>query len=290
MHLLSRRARPRGFTLIELLIAMVMFALLGIVVVKVVTVGQRATTAEMQRIDVQQNLRTAAAVLPAELRELDAVDGDIKTMSATSITMRAMRRLAIICTAPTTGGSLSGVTMTVRMPLYSSNRNFAAGDSIFVWYEGDGATRDDDGWLRGAATAVANQNCTDGTSGVRLTTNLVVTAPQVNLAGVVPNGSPVRGYEIVTYAVTQGADSRYYITLQTSSGTQQLIGPLTGSSGLAFTYYDANGNVTATTTAVRRIQIVVRAQSPSLVRTGNTVGYVTDSLATMVTLRNNPRF
>jgi len=64
----------------------------------------------------QQNLRGAAALMAAELRMLDASEGDIKAMASDSIRIRAMRQLAVICVAPVLGGAqpLTGPTMTVR--------------------------------------------------------------------------------------------------------------------------------------------------------------------------------
>jgi prepilin-type N-terminal cleavage/methylation domain-containing protein len=292
--------RPKGarfgFTLIELLVAMVIFGVVAGAVVNVMIVSNRSTSDQGQRIDMQQNIRAANAILPAEIRSLNAVDGDIKAMALTSLTIRATRQLAIICTPPVTGGALvagvlSAATIVVRSPLYSAQRAFAANDSIWVWYEGDVGSRNDDGWLPGLVTAVAAQNCTDGTPGVRLIANLGgFTAPKVNLANVVPNGSPVYGFETATYATGLAADGRYYLNMTTPSGTAPVLGPLPDVNGINFTYYDANGAVTATPTLVRQIGLAVREQSVNRIRKGTTTAYAVDSLLTRITLRNNPRF
>jgi len=290
----SKGARP-GFTLIELLVAMVIFGIVAGAVVDVMIASNRSTSDQAQRIDMQQNMRAANAILPAEIRQLNAVDGDIKAMSATSLTIRATRQLAIICTAPVTGGAmvsgvLNGATIVVRSPLYSAQRVFAVEDSLWVWYEGDAGTRNDDGWLPGKVTAVGAQNCTDGAAGIKLTANLGFTAPKVNAANVVPNGSPVYGFEPVTYATGLGADGRYYLNMTTPLGTAPVLGPLPDVNGVNFAYYDANGVVTATPTAVRQIGLSVREQSVNRIRKGTTSDYAVDSLLTRITLRNNPRF
>src|SRR3981081_3892648 len=117
--------RPKGarfgFTLIELLVAMVIFGVVAGAGVNVMIVSNRSTSDQGQRIDMQQNIRAANAILPAEIRSLDAVDGDIKAMALTSLTIRASRQLAIICTPPVTGGALvagvlSAATIVVRSP------------------------------------------------------------------------------------------------------------------------------------------------------------------------------
>src|SRR2546425_10401738 len=69
-------------------------SLLGIVsgaIYQVLVNNQRVYQAQTQQIDLQENLRAATTVLPAEFRELDAVDGDIQSMTPTSIQIRAMR-------------------------------------------------------------------------------------------------------------------------------------------------------------------------------------------------------
>ena len=295
MPLLTRLRDRSGYTVIELLVGLVLFAIVGTMIMGLLSTNRRSSDLQTQRIDVQQNLRTATALLSSELRQLDASDGDIKAMSATSLTIRAMRQFGVICSIPTLGGALTGLNMTVRLPLYSASRNFAAGDSLFVWYEGDASTRNDDGWLLAAVTAVANLNCPDGTSGQKLTVNLAVNGalspPQLNKAGVVTVGGPVRGFETVVYAVGTGSDGRSYLNLTTNGSTYALIGPLTGSSGVNFTYYAANGAVTATPASVALIGIVVREQSDSKVYSNAAAqGYVSDSAMTAVALRNNPRF
>lgn len=281
-----------GFTLIELLVAMVIFGLVAGGVMQVIISSQRASADQAQRIDMQQNMRAANAILPSEIRALNAVDGDIQTMTANSLTIRGIRQLAIICTPPVTGGVLTGLTLVVRHPLYSSQRAFAQGDSLWIWYEGDVGVRSDDGWIPGLLTlAPVAQNCTDGTPGVRLTATISIAAPKFNLASVVPNGSPVWGFESgVNYATGLGADGRYYLNLTSSQGTARVIGPLPDANGVTFTYYDAAGAVTATPTFVRQIGLSIRSQSVNRIKKGATTAYAVDSLSTRITLRNNPRF
>ncbi len=286
-----RGAVRRGFTLVELLVALVIFGLVAGGVMNVLIASQRGSADQAQRVDMQQNLRAANAILPSEIRSLDAADGDIKAMAATSLSIRAVRQLAIICTLPITGGVLNGVTLVVRNPLYSSQRAFQNGDSLWVWYEGDVTTRSDDGWISGVVTAIpVAQNCTDGAAGIRLIVTMTIAAPKLNKAAVVPLGAPVWGFEGVSYATGAGADGRFYLNYTTSAGTAQVIGPLPDVNGVTFTYYDANGVVTANPLLVRQIGLSVRSQSMNRIQKGSTTGYAVDSLSTRITLRNNPRF
>ena len=93
---MSRLGRV-GFSLVELLVALVLFGAVTAGIYRVLVDNQRLYRAQTQRIDLQQNIRAAVTILPAEFRELDATNGDIKAMSATSITIRAMRQLGFIC-------------------------------------------------------------------------------------------------------------------------------------------------------------------------------------------------
>src|SRR5207237_6623395 len=104
----------RGFTLIELMIALVLLGIVSTAVYKVLVNNQRLYTAQTQTIDLQQNIRAAAAILPAEFRELDAADGDITAMGPDSIRMRAMRQLSFLCATPPLGGGGGQSTLTVR--------------------------------------------------------------------------------------------------------------------------------------------------------------------------------
>src|SRR5256886_16475042 len=129
MPLLARR----GFTLIELMIALELPGLVSTDEYKVLVNNQRLYTAQTQTIDLQQNIRAAAAILPAEFRELDAADGDIKGMTATSLRIRAMRELAFVCADPVLGGGLGQIVLTVRQtPTYGTRQTFSQGDSVLV--------------------------------------------------------------------------------------------------------------------------------------------------------------
>lgn len=287
----------RGFTLIELLVALVLMGLVSVGIYRVLVNNQRLYQAQTQRIDLQQNIRAGVTILPAELRELDAADGDIVAMTATTLTVRGSRQLAFICTPPVIGvpaGGVAPVTMTIRTDLFYNLRDFnIATDSVFVYYEGDEGTTSDDGWVRGEIRAINNAVCADGAPGRQLVTNLLFGVNQIAAAGRIQNGSPVRGYETVTYSVYQAADGRWYLGYQSTTGgdRQPLIGPVLDANGVTFDYFDVNGNATALPAQVAQIRIILRAQTATPVRTGEgPLRFVTDSIVTRVALRNNRRW
>src|SRR5437879_11783749 len=97
LHLMSHLAR-RGFTMIELLIALVILGIVSAALYKVLVTNQRTYLAPTQRIDLQQNIRAAVTILPAELREINGVgaaganDGDLAGMLSSRHTLRTPRQ------------------------------------------------------------------------------------------------------------------------------------------------------------------------------------------------------
>ena len=285
----------RGFTLVELLIALLLLGIVTAAFYGSLTTNQRAYQKQTQVIDLQQNMRAATAILPSELREIDASEGDITAMSATSITFRAHRWMGIVCTAPVMpfGTNPAATSLIVRRdPFYGRTPNTAT-DVIFVRYEGDDGTRKDDGWVRATATApVINVVCPDTKPGLLVAMSLNL-GTKPNISGAITNGSPILGYETVTYGLYQPvAGGDWYIGLTTANGQQPLIGPLL-PNGLSLAYYDSTGAVTANRDSVARVDIVVRALTNQQVRSttgASTLARVVDSVRTSVALRNNRRF
>jgi len=290
----------RGFTMIELLVALVLLGIVSAAVYRVLVNNQRLYMAQTQRIDLSQNIRAAGSILPAEFRELDASEGDITAMTSTSITIRAMRWLGFACNQPGLGGALGAVSVIVRggtpgQPMFFGSRAINNSDGVLVFYDGDKNSRLDDFWQPGTITATPNgQNCDDGTNGQRLILNMTPFLLGPNVAGAIPLGAPVRGWELVNYQLYRPAgDTSWYVGFQPAgaAGPQPLIGPVL-TNGLTFQYYAADGAVTAVKSQVARIDIVVRARTAAAVRAGGQAAAATmvDSVVTSVALRNNRRF
>jgi len=280
---------------VELMIAIVLLGIFATGVYKVMLNNQRTFTAQAQRIDLQQNIRAAATILPAEFRELDAGDSDIVAMDSSSITIRAMRQLAFICDAPVLGGGLGNVSFTVRKtPFFGDRPNFQGGDSVLVFDEGNPGIRRDDQWLHGAVTGSGNLACTDGSPGFQVQLQPQWLQGGVNVNGAITAGAPVRGFVSLTYKVWQSpSDNQYYLAQQVGMAPPQpLVGPLMGANGLGFTYYDSTGTTTTGDRAqVALIGIKLRARTSQVIRQANdpALAYKYDSVSVQVALRNNPR-
>lgn len=307
----------RGFSLVELLIAMVLLAIVVTGLYRALMTNQRVYQQQTQVIGLQQNMRAAAAILPQELRELDATEGDISAMTATSLSVRAHRWTGVMCTPPATGfgaglgpNQLTGVPVILRVqPFFGRSINRT--DSIFVRYEGDDGTRKDDGWVIGRVTNVLPSVAAAcpplglvPQSGQVLAVDLDFSVGGlVNFPTSIVNGDPVLGFEPVTYSLYQPTASNcpsctagdWYVGLTNSSSgssPQPLIGPVL-ANGLSFAYYDSTGVVTANPARVARVDITLRAQTAQKIRArsgSNNLVRMADSVLTSVALRNNRRF
>ncbi|MGH7426838.1 MAG: PilW family protein [Gemmatimonadales bacterium] len=296
------RPLERGYTLIEMLVALVLLGIVSFGIYRVLVGNQRIYHAQVQRVELQQNIRAAADLLPAEIRELDANDGDLYAMSTTSLDIRAMRQLGFLCSAPVLPVGAVG-TFMVRRDLFFGARNFdVARDSLLLYYEGDEATRNDDGWVLARPTLITNGVCPgDGRAAWQITATLVFGPGQVNGGGTqrIQNGSPVRGFVPVRYQhYLSATDGRWYVgydELTDAAAVQPLIGPLT-ANGLTFAYYDSAGAVTANRALVQMIEVRLRAETAEPVHRagagGGGGGLYTpvDSVVTRVALRNNRRW
>lgn len=294
----------RGFTMIELLVALVLLGLVSTAIYRVLVNNQRLYMAQTQRIDLSQNIRASNTILSSEFRELDAFDGDIAAMTATSIDIRAMRWLSFICVAPALAGNNAGNQMIIRgnavgTPMFFGSRYINENtDSLLIYLDGNQTTRTDDYFVpaRLAATP-GNQQCPAvGAVAAQPGTRIVFDGNFIagtNVAGAITVGAPVRGFERARYALYQPAgDTSWYLGFQPAGQTMQpLIGPLL-TNGLTFSYFNAAGAVTAVRTQVARIDVTVRARSQNAVRRGGqeAARTIVDSITFSVALRNNRRF
>lgn len=287
-----RPLRNRGFTLVEMVVVLGLMGIVMGALYQSIVATQRTTSAQFQRIDVQQTTRAAAMYVSNMLRELDAADGDILVSQATSLRFRAMRWTGVLCTVPFEAAGQ--VQFTVRRQLLFGIRGpDAALDSILLWREGDPSIRTDDVWLYGGLQSSSVGVCPDdGSAGTTL--RVVISAGSGGnpaAAAGMTLGAPVRGFQVEEISLyLQGSD--YWMGRRTAdrAGVWEVVRPLVGplmNNGLAFSYFDVNGAPPALTTQIASIGLTVRGRSARWV-SGR--GFLQDSIITRVTLRNNARF
>jgi len=295
MNLASRRA---GFTLVELIIAITVAGVVVGSIYRVLQGNQRFYAAQSLIIEIQQNIRAVVQVLPGDLRELDAGDGDIIAMSDTAITIKAMRGLAVTCTAPNVGTG----QVTIRNTQTFGYRGMdATRDSVLVFRDGNINLTADDMWLRAPIAGTASGTCADGTAGTQLTlTGMVGGTALLGPNGTTSDqgvllGAPLRSFEVLNYRLYNDGTGMWWLGIRNFSGgawssTSPIAGPLRANDGLNFQYRDRLGNVTAVPANVAQILLTVRGRSVAPINIpGRPSGYYEDSLSTRIALRNNAR-
>ncbi len=279
----------RGFTLIELLIGLVMMLIVTAGIYKLLNTTQRLSRAQAERTDLQSNVRTAALVIPSELREINTVVGgiasknDILDNQNTKIRYRAMRGIGFVCQATVKEIRLYRQT-------WSAYRDPAPGrDAAYVFVENQTSLASDDAWEQGtiSGTSLANK-CPSGVDAVTLTF-----VP--DLLNVPVSGTPVRTFEVMELSLYANGGKSWLGAQSISGGElapQPLLGPLLdagAASGLTLDYLDANGNAGATKDATKSIVLTIRGTTTDMVPNGGgsaQMAYVQDSLKTQISLRN----
>jgi prepilin-type N-terminal cleavage/methylation domain-containing protein len=297
-----RHLNRRGFTLVEILVALAVFGIVAAAFLKIIVTGQRVTSMEQARAGLQSNLRVGSMMVPNELRMLNQADtSDIISISDTSVVYLVMRGYYTLCAAPTTTTSIK----VMRVPGTGLNFDYrptTGGDNAFIFYENDTLKMSDDKWIRVGISAVsAPTTCTypSGTTTSRSALTLTLAGPPIPGSLTLDRfleGSPVRTYEITRMSsFTSGGQN--WFGMCTGSATcalEPVLGPLAATNGVTITQYDTAGTAVhasslAELNSLRSMKIRFIGISDQMVAhgTGNAnLSYVTDTLTTVVTLRN----
>ena len=268
----------RGFTLIEAILAVVLLAIVGQAILRLLTVSQRLFRAQSERAALQATVRAGTSLLPAELRELGP--GDLIALAPDQVVYRAMRSAGVAC------GVTAGAVQLRRGLLYQYRSIAAVRDSLLLFVEHDPSTGADDAWeiLPVSGPPVAGA-CPDG--GAALVVPTIVAAATIDA---VVLDAPVRTFELMQVRLYQSG-GQYWLGSRSVSGgegqVQPLVGPL-AADGIRFRYLDSGGVPTALPAAVRLIGLTVRGVSDVAIVTPSAPGPVVVgySLSAAIELRN----
>jgi prepilin-type N-terminal cleavage/methylation domain-containing protein len=270
----------RGFTMIEVIVALVAGMVVLGSVVQMMLVQGRGYRKQREQVDVRETAREAAQLLSWDLRQAVVAGSPIPVMGANSVTLRSFRGLGTICAKHAT---------LARYGLWKTAGNIQAtvDDTALVYQMGRG------GWNKLKITAVG----TPAAMGVVACAwpgarppDLVVefAAPAATDTSYIKIGAPLRTFRRVQYAEYQ-QNNRWWLGRKVGAATsyELLTGPLLApaSNGLAFTYYDALGAVTADPTAVASVAFTLRTESFKNTTVGSAYTYQHDSLTTKVAVR-----
>jgi prepilin-type N-terminal cleavage/methylation domain-containing protein len=303
-----RYLKRRGFTLIEIMVALAIFGLVAAAFLQVILTGQRVTAMEQARAGLQSNLRVGSMMVPNELRMLNQSDtSDILAISDTSVMYLAMRGYYTLCAAPTSTTTIN----VMRVPGTGLNFDYrpaAALDNAFIFYEDDTLKMSDDKWVRVGISAVAAGTCTyPSVSGSSRASLALTLSPGIPTTWASNNpilnrfleGSPVRTYEVTRMSLYSDNGQNWFGmctggSVASPCTLQPVLGPLAPTNGVTITQYDSAGTAVHASTlaqlnSLRSMQIRFIGISDQKVAhgTGNAnLDYVTDTLTTVVTLRN----
>ncbi len=288
----------RGLTLIELLVAVVLTAVIGLTVVRMLQTMQRSSTGQVQQVDMQSSVRSGALAIPAELREIgydslidflpagiDAIESDLEEILATRVRFRASRGMGIYCELEP-----SETVLRIARPLFA-HRDPEPEDTFLIFTEREKLISADDQWLPLPVIGIdPNSNCAGRPAIALTTTNKINT-------GVVLLGAPVRYFERMEYGLMVTGGRAWLGARSVSKAEVNLtpvLGPLQNPGGFSLRYFDNAGNVVVAggdPRLVRRVEITLNGETEGRVSLAGATQSQPAAwqLVTQVTLRNTLR-
>ena len=259
--------RLGGFTLVEVIVALTIFGVVSGAAFKQVILVSRTYREQIERLQINSDLRIGISIIKQELLNLDATDSlgsDIVAMEVDDIVYNSMRVLMFLC-QPVAAGDRELIAW--RDPTYGNRGLDTETDSLML-HNGGGR------WPRVDLAAVSGGTaCPGGLASYKIT-----------VAGIVPaleSGAPIRAFEGARLHLYRSGEYWLGGNRRRKNGswtnTQPIIGPL-ASDGFRLEYF-AGGLPTADPRAVTSVSVVLSAIGP---RTG-----VSDTISTRVALRNN---
>ena len=270
----------RGFTMIEIIVSLIIGLILLGSVVQMMIVQGRGYRKQREQVDVRETAREAASLLSWDLRQAAVAGSPFVAMGPNNVTIRSPRGLGTICAKH---------ALLARYGLWKTAGSILAtvDDTALVYQIGKGA------WNKLKITAVGTPAAMGVAAcawpGARppdmVVEFAVVATTDTSLIKV---GAPFRNFRSVQYAEFQ-QNGRWWLGRKVGQAAsyEQLTGPVLApaSNGLALTYYDTLGAVTANTAAVGSVAFTIRTESYKNATTGSSFVYQRDSLTTRVGVR-----
>lgn len=307
-RLMSVMRTRRGMTLPELLIAIIMLAIVGGGLTRVLTKQQQYYKDASLTAGAKRELRLGASVLPAELRSISTSGGDVMTMDEDKIIMRSYLGSSVICDRSATDMIWLPPTNLARHTLTSWISRPDVGDTVFIYDESVLKGSEDDLWQKRTIIAkdMDNAACpgapyTDAGLDPPATKMRYRYQLDAALPATVITGAVVRFTRPVRYKIYQETSGKWYLGLeQFSSNSWGAASPIAGpfrafssgdnsGSGLQFRYYDSLGvRITdmANRQDVARVDVYLRTHAgTSAIRERNGAN-LRDSVVMRVAIRN----
>ena len=296
------RARV-GLTLVELLITLTLLGVIGTILAQMMTDQQRFYHQTNETMGLRRELRSAMSLMPADLRSVSSVGGDIISFSTTQITFQATLGAGIICAKPNaTTIDLPPLNMA-RTTLVNWHTTPAVGDTLYA-FRTDSMGAGGDSWTTHRITSITpsadycpGSPFTDATLDAEKSRWRFTVTPAV--ADSVKIGAAVRFGRSTQYSLVTGTSGKYFLGRAEYVGgawtaATPIAGPFTapnsaGTGGLRFVMYDSTGGAVSPSGNLRgisRIDLTLRGQGAS--SSGSVGGKTTakDSITFRIALRN----
>ena len=306
-HTTARLHARAGLTLIELLIVIVLLSIVVGGIMGVILKQQQFYTGASGVLDTRSAVRQGINVLQSDLRAIAPKDSDIYSMDTYFVQFRQEVGASTVCTISSSQTfTVPGASLANRNALTAWLTLPQQGDSVLIYDTKGTSKMADDVWRAYALTAnvTAGASCPTS-SGLTSVSGEVNTGYTFNisgaLSGTIATGSAIRIFRPARYELYQASDNNWYLGFKDYVATRTPawsdLAPVSGpyrakvnsgaGSGMQLVYYDSTGAATTNTLLVRRIDVVMRAQSTNAVNMpGLPRAKYSDSLATSIAVRN----
>ncbi len=304
---LPARRAGRGFTLVEMLVAMILLAIIGGAMTKVLIKQNQYYRDSDRTSAARRELRLGATVLPSELRSISSSGGDIVSMSESDITVLAAIGASIVCAKgaswfaiPPTNLSRQTLTSLATAPL--------DGDAVFLYNDSTLKGSEDDKWEQFTLTGRSSTADCPGAPYTDAVLDPTGSKPRTRytVAGTIQDsvhlGAGVRFARQTRYRIYQESSGNWYLGMQEYKGAawntiQPLAGPFrpfqsgdANPSGLQFRYFDTLGvRITdyTQTKSVGRIDVFLRTNAGQAAISERKGAALRDSVVMRVAIRNS---
>ncbi len=265
MMSLSTFRRPAlGFTLVELLIVITLGSMIAGALYQVVRFQQRIYREQNAMVSRHDALRIAGSVIGMDLMEASGREGDFAAIGSDSLSIRTPVGFAVVCAIDNSNKKLGLFDVSGRV---STTR----GDSILIYHP--------DGWVVREIQDVDPQSAMSLTCPYGGNPTIEMTLRVDGSVNGIPVGAPVRAFRRHTYRLQTDRGS-LWLARDDGTTSEILAGPFDDDgSGLAFAYFDANGQATTDPTQVTRVDL-------TLVAVSNNVSAKKDTLIASIRPRN----
>lgn len=259
-----------GFSLLETLVALVLGATVAIAVFGVVAMHRAVYLHGVHHVQTAATVRSAAALVAAELRGLDPAGGDLMEIAPTSITYRAGRSLYFTCREPDPARR----TITVGSSFHGMRALEADLDSLLVYLPAEPASNRPAGWVPADLRRVVWGNRCPGAAP---SLTLKMGGIEERVVAAVGMGSPVRGVSVWQMRGYRDSRGQWWLgmrRLRKGGGrlppTQPVLGPV-APGGIEFRYYGRGGVRADGRQTVVSIGLTITPEASRRLRSGRAV-------------------